>query len=67
MELSPAREGASRTSAEELPSILWNPKAYYHVHKSPPLFLILSQINSINITQSYLSKIHLSIIHSPTS
>jgi hypothetical protein len=45
----------------ELPSILWNPKVCYHVHKSPPLVPILSQIDPVHTITSYLSKIYFNI------
>jgi hypothetical protein len=56
MELSPL-EAASRAAAQELPNILWNQKVHYRVHKSPPLFPILSQIYPVHTTPSYLAKV----------
>ncbi|PNF26687.1 hypothetical protein B7P43_G03382, partial [Cryptotermes secundus] len=51
---------------EEFPSILWNPKVYYPVHKSPPLIPILSQYHPIHNIPSYLSRISFNIFHPPT-
>jgi hypothetical protein len=62
MELSPSWEAANCATTQELPSILWNPKVHYRVHKSPALVPVLSQINPIYTIPSYLSTIHFNIV-----
>jgi hypothetical protein len=59
MGLSPSWEAASSRTIQEFSNVLWNPKARYRVHKSPPTVPVLSQLNPIYNTNSYLSKIHL--------
>jgi hypothetical protein len=61
MELSLSREAANCAATRELPSILWNPKVRYRVHKSPPLVPILSQFDPIHTTPTYLFKVHFNI------
>jgi hypothetical protein len=67
MKPSPSWEAAICVSTQELPSNLWNSKVHYRVHNSPPMIPILSQIETVHTTASYLSKIHFNITHSPTS
>jgi hypothetical protein len=47
----------SQNYHKALSNILWNLKVHCHVHKSPPLVPILSQINRFHTTQSYLRSI----------
>jgi hypothetical protein len=43
------------------------PEVLYRVHKSPPLVPILKQIDLVDTTPSYVTKVHFNIVHPPTS
>jgi hypothetical protein len=62
-------EAASCVATHEFMNILCIPKVHYRVHQSPPLVPILSQINSVHTTASYLylSNIYFNFIHPPMS
>jgi hypothetical protein len=45
---------------------LWNSKAHYRVHKSPPPDPILIQQNQVRLIDPYLPKVYLNVIFLPT-
>jgi hypothetical protein len=53
MKLSHFWEATSCSATQEIPNILRNLDVYYSVHKSPPLFHILSEIIPIHNLKYY--------------
>jgi hypothetical protein len=54
MESNSSLEDAMLVATQELSSILWNLMIHCHIHNSSPQVPILSQINPIHITITYL-------------
>jgi len=59
MEQSPPWEVNSHSYIQDL---LWNPKAHFHVHNSPPLVPVQSQMNPVHISLRISVKIYSNII-----
>jgi hypothetical protein len=62
MQHNPAGEANVYSATQEIPWILWKPKAHYCVNNSLPLHPILRQMYPFYIGQSYFFKIPLNII-----
>jgi hypothetical protein len=58
MEMRPSWESINPSVIQEFLNISYNPTVHYRVHKGPPMVPILSQINPVHTTPSYLSKIN---------
>jgi hypothetical protein len=56
------RKTESHTANEETPHLLWNPKVYYRVHKSPLSVRTLSEMNLIRTLTLNFPKIHFNIV-----
>jgi hypothetical protein len=61
MERNPSWQANSHSVIQEIPHILWNPKAYYFVHKNPPLIPILSQLHPAHTFPPCFSKMRSNI------
>ena len=48
MEQSLSWEANWFLASQEIPRILWNPKVHYSIHKYPPTFHILSQLDPVH-------------------
>jgi hypothetical protein len=59
MEQSTSLEAKRFSASQEIPRILWNPKAYYRIHTCPPPAPILSQFDPIHDPTAQFLKIHL--------
>jgi hypothetical protein len=60
---SPSWEANSH-SISQIPRLLWNPKVRYHIHNSPPLVPIMSQMHPVHTFPTYFPKICSNIIPS---
>jgi len=66
MEQNPSWENNSHSASQKIPRPLWNENVRYHVHTSPPLVPILSQINRVHNLSPYSPSIHCNIIFAST-
>ena len=62
IEQSPSWEVNKFSASQEIPLILWNPKVHYRIHKYPPPFPILSQLDPVHTRKSHFLKVYINII-----
>jgi hypothetical protein len=58
MKHSPSREANSHSAIQQIPRPVWDLKAHYRVHNSPPLVPILSHMHPVHTFPPYFPKIH---------
>jgi hypothetical protein len=63
MHMSSSWEAACCAATQEISNILWNMKVHYHVRNSQSLAPIMTQMNPVHITPSYVYNIHVIVIH----
>jgi hypothetical protein len=66
MELTLSSEAASRSATQKFLNILWDPKGHYHLHKSPLMISVFSQMNPDQIIESHFSQIQPNCVFPPT-
>jgi len=59
MDQSSSCEVDTRSASEVISRILLKPEAHYRVKKRPPLFAVLSQMNSVHNFTTYLQDLSL--------
>jgi len=53
MQYNPSWDANRSSASPEIPQIVWNLKAHYCIHTSPPLVPMLSQMNLVHTIPSY--------------
>jgi hypothetical protein len=59
MQKSPSWETNRISASQEIPWILWDPRAHYHIYKHPTAVSVLRQISPVHVFPPHFLKIHL--------